>query len=334
MYTKLFMRSVQIKESIKTVRTNLVFTFFGLLGCIRNVNFNVFTLHPRLFDSFVSESLIARAIEKNVININPINWRERYGVGNYKQVDDRPYGGGSGMVLQVDPIYNALREHNAVSPLFVSDKTPSEYTRKYPRNPEYYTYWKQKKSTNHAPASVTISVTPRGYTFNQGIAEWLSEEFSTINILCGRYEGFDSRVSEIVDLELSMGPYVVNGGEIPSMMIIEAVSRLLPDFVTKNPSVMHDSFSSGLNQYDEMSEFVIGTRRRQQLIKAGDPNNKLGNVKQPQSQNLFDEQKYLEHIAPFIEHTQFSRPQNWNNLLVPQVLLDGDHKAIQKWRDS
>ena len=303
------------------------------------MKYTIFTLHPRLFDSFGSESLIARAIDKGVISIETINWREKYGVGNYRQIDDRPYGGGSGMVLQVDPIYNALADNNALSPLFAPSAQHQEYSRLYPRNPEYYRWWLKNRTSSNFTGSVTISMTPRGYPFNQKIAHWLSQEFDRINVVSGRYEGFDSRASEIVDLELSMGPYVVNGGEVPAMLLIEAVSRLLPDFVTKNPSVLHDSFSSSLNQYDEMEDFVIGARRKKQLQQVGDPNNKLNkNVDYADeffsSSNLFDQETYMRDIAPHVEHLQFTRPQIWNGYTVPEVLLQGDHKAIQKWRQN
>lgn len=300
------------------------------------VNFNIFTLHPRLFDSFKSEGLIARAISKDILSINPINWREKYGVGNYRQVDDRPYGGGTGMVLQVEQIYQALKDANGISPLFKPNNVPGEHARLYPRNPEFFEYWQKNKTLNKAPRSVTISMTPRGYQFNQQIAEWLSGNFDTINVLCGRYEGFDSRASEIVDLELSMGPYVTNGGEIPSMVLMEAVSRLLPDFVTKNPSVMHDSFSSSLNEYGELEDYVVGVRRKKQLLEVGDPNNKLGDKSdnEESENNLFDIEQYLKTIAPFVEHTQFTRPKEWNGYQVPNVLLGGDHKAIAKWRNE
>lgn len=310
------------------------------------MKYTLFTLHPALFDSFTSEALIARALAQNIIDIELVNWRENYGIGGYKQVDDRPYGGGTGMVLQAEPLFNALFDYNAVSTLFreggnhsitttqdhVSDSMLQsesvEHTRIYPRNDAFFEMWSTRKHSSSPLRSVTISMSPRGYQFNQRIAEWLSTEFDTINLVCGRYEGFDARANELFDLELSMGPYVTNGGEIPAMVLIEAVSRLLPDFVTKNPSVMHDSFSSSLNVYQEMSEFVHGQKNQSKQVT------KNSTQASSYQDNIFDKVQYMNTIAPYIEHNQYTRPAEWKGYAVPAVLLQGDHKKIQSWRTS
>jgi tRNA (guanine37-N1)-methyltransferase len=275
--------------------------------------FRLFSLYPNLFNSFESESLIARAIARNIISIEKINWREKYGKGNYNQVDDRPYGGGSGMVLQIDPIYQALKDYGAISPLFSSPSHPISYSRVIPNNHDFYNHWQNTNISN-----VTISMTPRGFSFNQQIAQWLSG-FTQINIVCGRFEGFDARLSECVDLEISMGDFVSNGGEVPAMLMIESVARLVDGFVTKPSSVEHESFSASLNSYSEYSQFI----KSSQTVAT-----------KPLLSNLFDNQNWLRSQLPRLEHPQFSRPKIWHNHQVPELLLAGDHKQIHNWRNK
>jgi tRNA G37 N-methylase TrmD len=276
------------------------------------MKFKIFTLHPDIFTSFVSNSLIARAIAKQIIEIKTIDWRQDFGIGSYKQVDDKPFGGGSGMVLMADPIINAMISEgcfeseklkvkseklekstasdrrserlseesygsirsgsNMKLPLakglaaqadwgYKSDNSiPSDngdtvvaatdtyHQSLLPNNAKFY---KQFKSGDLQTKKVNILMTPRGFPMTQQDVEWLAQDFEEINILCGRYEGFDARINDHIDLELSIGNFVLNGGEVGSMCLVEAVSRLVPDFITKNTSVLHDSFSSGLNNYNE-----------------------------------------------------------------------------------
>lgn len=257
-----------------------------------------------------------------------LNWREKYGVGAYKQIDDKPFGGGHGMVLQVEPIYQALKEVQAVSCLYQKPAEIQTHQRIQPNNSQFWNLCQQSK-TDKPIKKATISLTPRGYPITQPIVEWLATDFEELNILCGRYEGFDARVSEIVDLELSIGNFVTNGGEAPSMSLIEAISRLLPDFVTKTGTVLHDSFSSELNFYEEQHEFVIGKNNLQKVHK----NQQINDTLETKSKlNPFDDLWWQKNILPFIEHPQYSRPEIWENLAIPKVLATGDHKKIQDWR--
>lgn len=312
--------------------------------------YRVFTLHPDLFSSFKENGLIARGISKDIIKIDLVNWRDQFGIGNYKQVDDKPFGGGSGMVLMCEPIYQALLANDAVSSLFesgdeilytknkdlveleeflstlpesdVAAQIGNYHRRILPNNALF-----EKKQKLNPGKKVTISLTPRGFPVNQKVCEYLATEFEEINILCGRYEGFDSRVSELVDMELSIGNFVTNGGEIPAMALIEAVSRLLPDFVTKNTSILHDSFSTGLNRYQEQAEFVVG--------KKNNKKNDIFNLdlnQDSKSRTLFDNNWWISKVLPFIEHPQYTRPTVWRDIQIPDVLLSGDHKKIQQWR--
>jgi tRNA (guanine37-N1)-methyltransferase len=160
------------------------------------INFEVITILPSIFDSYLKESLIARALKKKLIKINIYNLR-KWTKDRHKTVDDRPFGGGLGMVMKVEPIFKAV---NAV---------------------------KKKKKVK------VILFTPRGKKFDQKIAYQLSK-LDQVIFICGRYEGVDERVAEnIADMELSIGDFVLMGGEIPAMAVIETVSRLIPKVIAK-----------------------------------------------------------------------------------------------------
>lgn len=159
------------------------------------IRFDVITILPDIFDSYLKQSLIARALKKKLIRINIHNLR-KWTKDKRRTVDDRPFGGGLGMVMKVEPIYKAV---NAI---------------------------KKKKSK-------VILFTPRGKKFDQKIAHQLSKMDQLI-FICGRYEGVDERVAKnIADIELSIGDFVLMGGEIPAMAVIETVSRLIPKVIAK-----------------------------------------------------------------------------------------------------
>ncbi len=160
------------------------------------IKFDVITIFPEMFKSYMGESLIARAIEKKFIKINLHNLR-KWTTDNHQTVDDRPFGGGLGMVLKVDPIYKAVKQVN-----------------------------KDKKAK-------IILFTPRGQKFDQTMAYKLAKE-NQIIFICGRYEGVDERVAEkIADMEVSIGDYDLMGGELPAMVVIETISRLVPGVIGK-----------------------------------------------------------------------------------------------------
>lgn len=283
--------------------------------------FRVFSLHPDIFSSFLKNGLLARSVEKGVNQFEFVNWREEFGVGGHKQVDDRPFGGGTGMVLQVEPIFQALKKHQAISNLFQIPDESVVHKKLLPNNSKFF---KKIQNGSFDKKKVTISLTPRGFSFNQKIAEWLVD-FEEINLVCGRYEGFDSRCDELVDLELSVGDYILNGGEVGAMALVESVSRLVPGFLVKENSAKHDSFSSNLNEYKEQEEFVVGARKMV-LQKNFEPD------KPDLNKNLFDDEKWLKEKLPFLEHPQYTRPEVWKNWRVPKVLLEGNHMKIQEWR--
>ena len=203
------------------------------------MKFNILTLFPEMFEP-IKESIIKRAEEKNLIEINLINIRD-FSEKKHNQVDDTPYGGGAGMVIMPDVVYRA---YNSI------------------------------KADNQK----VIYLSPQGKTLNQEKVKQLSKE-ENIVLLCGHYEGIDQRIiDEIVDEEISIGEYVLTGGELPAMVVIDAVSRYV-DGVLKENSIKEETFSDGL-----------------------------------------------------LEYPQYTRPEIFNNVRVPEVLFSGHHENIRKWR--
>ena len=172
---------------------------------------DILTLFPSMFDGFINESIIKRAIDKKLVSINIHNIRD-YSPFKNKQVDDYPYGGGAGMVLMCEPIFNAIESL-------------------------------KKKDTK------VIMMTPSGKTFKQNIAYELSKEKHII-ILCGHYEGFDERIKSIIDLEISIGDYVLTGGEIPAMAVTDTITRLIPG-VINDESLVSESFNDEYLDYPQ-----------------------------------------------------------------------------------
>ena len=208
------------------------------------MQFNVLTLFPEMFMS-LQESIIGKATEKGIIDINLINIRD-FSKNKHKKVDDTPYGGGAGMVMMPDVVYDA---YNSI----IAKSKCNEKIR-------------------------TIYMSPQGKKLDQKKVEELSKEKQII-ILCGHYEGIDQRViDEIVDEEISIGDYVLTGGELPAMVLIDSVSRYVQG-VLKEDSTKEESFSQGL-----------------------------------------------------LEYPQYTRPEIFNGKQVPEVLLTGHHKKIEKWR--
>ena len=175
------------------------------------MKFDILTLFPEMFEN-LKQSIIGRAIEKNIININLINIRD-FSKDKHKKVDDTPYGGGAGMVMKPDVVYSAYNS--------IKDKNAK-----------------------------VIYMSPQGKTLNQKKVEELSKEEHLV-ILCGHYEGIDQRVlDKIVDEEISIGDYVLTGGELPAIVLIDSVSRYV-EGVLKEDSIKEESFSNGLLEYPQ-----------------------------------------------------------------------------------
>ena len=203
---------------------------------------NILTLFPEVFPGYFEASIIGRAIEKGLIKINILNIRD-YSKDKHRKADDEPFGGGAGMVMMADPIFSCI-------------------------------------DSLQLPAGSTIIYTsPQGKVFKQQDAKDLANEH-TITILCGRYEGVDQRVVDtLVTQEYSIGDYVLTGGELPAMVMVDAIARMIKGVVGKEDSVINDSFYNGL-----------------------------------------------------LDYPHYTRPAEYRGMKVPEVLLNGNHKEIDKWR--
>ncbi len=210
------------------------------------MRFDVLTLFPEMFAP-VKESILGRALDNNLIELNLINFRE-FSTDKSKHVDDTPYGGGAGMVIKPEPVYDAYK--SIVEGLESKPKV--------------------------------IYLSPKGKVFNQQIARELAKEEHLI-LLCGHYEGIDQRViDEIVDEEISIGDYVLTGGELPAMVLIDAISRNV-EGVIKEESVEDESFSEGLLEYPQYTrpEVFMGRRVPEVLLSGHHAN--IANWRREQS---------------------------------------------------
>jgi tRNA (guanine37-N1)-methyltransferase len=177
--------------------------------------FDILTIFPEIFRSPLSESLIKKALDKGLIQVRVRNLRE-FTEDRHRTTDDYPYGGGAGMVMKAEPIFRAVE---AI------------------------------KSQN--PDARTVLLTPQGERFRQGLAKELSTQKHWI-LICGRYEGLDERVrSGLVDREISIGDYILNGGEIPALVFMEVLCRYVPGFLGSEQSMEEESFSDGLLEYPQ-----------------------------------------------------------------------------------
>lgn len=202
---------------------------------------DVLTLFPEMINPFITNSIIKRAIENKKVEINVINIRD-FSKNKHKQVDDTPYGGGPGMVLMCEPIFDAVES--------------------------------VKKED-----SIVIMTSPKGKKYNQKFALDLSKEKHLI-ILCGHYEGFDERIKSIVDIEISIGDYILTGGEIPACAIIDSTVRLLDGVINKE-SLVSETFTGDL-----------------------------------------------------VDYPVYTKPRVFRGMEVPEVLLSGDHKKIEEYRNK
>ncbi len=201
----------------------------------------ILSLFPNMFDGFLTESIIKRAIQNEKVEVKIINFRD-YSVYNNKQVDDTPYGGGAGMVLMCDPIFRCIDEIRT-------------------------------------PKSHIIILSPEGSIYNEKKARELSK-YEDIILICGHYEGFDERIKTLANEIISVGDFVLTGGEIPAMLIADSIIRLLPGAIT-NESLESESFNENL-----------------------------------------------------LDYPVYTKPAVYRDMNVPDILLSGDHKKIDDYRES
>ena len=212
---------------------------------------SVVTLFPQIFTPLLNTSISDKSQKQGKLKVDLVDLR-KFGIGKYRQVDDRVYGGGVGMVLRIEPIAAAI-----------------------------------KKSKILNLKSKIILLTPQGKTFNQKTALRLAKE-KHIVLICGKYEGVDERVRELVDEEISIGDYVLSGGEIPAMVVIDSVARLLPGVLDKKATAL-----------ESFSPLTINHKR-----------------------------------LTLLEPPQYTRPENFEGMAVPKILLSGNHQEIAKWRSQ
>ena len=175
---------------------------------------DILTLFPEMFESPFNYSMVKRALDGDQVEIQPINFR-KYGVGKHQMVGDTPYGGGAGMLLKPEPIFEAIEE--------IEKQAPTSKKR-------------------------IVLMDPAGKPFNQAMAEDFSKEEHLV-FICGHYEGYDERIRTLVTDEVSLGDYVLTGGELAAMVMIDATVRLLPGVVGNEASVIEDSHSTGLLEH-------------------------------------------------------------------------------------
>jgi tRNA (guanine37-N1)-methyltransferase len=206
--------------------------------------FQVVTLFPDMFTGVFTNSMMWKAQKDGIVELSTINLRD-FGLGPRKQVDDTPYGGGDGMLLMIEPLWKAI-----------------------------------EVAKQNDPTAKVLLMTPRGARWKQATAKAYSEADHGYIFVCGRYEGYDERILALVDQEVSVGDYVLTGGELPAMTIIDSIVRLLPGVLGGAESAVIESFSDGET----------------------------------------------------LEFPQYTRPEVWNDMSVPDVLLSGHHGEIAKWR--
>jgi len=211
------------------------------------MNIQIITLFPEMFTGVLGNSMLWKAADRGIVEYSFLNLRD-FGLGPRKTVDDTPYGGGDGMLLRVDILVAAVEAAKAVD-----------------------------------PGATVILPTPRGETFKQSTAKATAASGQGIILICPRYEGYDERITKWVDKQYSIGNYVLTGGELPAMIIIDSVVRLLPGVLGGENSTEIESF-----QQDDQN----------------------------------------------IEFPQYTRPEEFQDMKVPEVLLSGNHAEIAKWRDS
>lgn len=208
--------------------------------------FQVITLFPEMFSGVFESSMMWKAQKDGIVSLETVNLRE-FGLGPRRQVDDTPYGGGDGMLLMIEPLWRAV-----------------EFAR------------------SRDESAKVVLMSPRGRRWRQAMARVVADEGRGLIIICGRYEGVDERIMEFVDEQWSIGDFVLTGGELPAMTIIDSIVRLLPGVLGGETSAEIESFSDGET----------------------------------------------------LEYPQYTRPEIFNGLRVPEVLLSGHHGKIAEWREE
>ena len=218
--------------------------FNSMIEVMRKIQ--VVTLFPEMFEGVLNSSMMWKAQDQKAVEFRMINLRD-FGLGPRKRVDDTPYGGGDGMLLMAEPLFAAISD-----------------------------------GKKYDPTAKVVLMTPRGQRWKQSLAQEWADSNDGYIFVCGRYEGYDERILTLVDQQMSVGDYVLTGGELPAMTIIDSIVRLIPGVLGGEHSAAIESVSDGQT----------------------------------------------------LEFPQYTRPEVFNDLEVPKVLLSGNHAEIAKWRDE
>ena len=215
------------------------------------MNFHILTLFPEMIEQGLNTSITGRAISNGLLSIEAINIRD-YAFNKHQSVDDYPYGGGAGMLMQAEPVYLAYESVRKN----IAERKPAEAETEEPAEAEQL---EEKPVTGSEEEPVkekklrVVYLSPQGDVFSQGMAEELAKEEDLV-LLCGHYEGIDERVlEEIVTDYVSIGDYVLTGGELPAMVMVDAISRLVPGVLHNNVSAEFESFQDNLLEYPQYS---------------------------------------------------------------------------------
>ena len=213
-------------------------------GKIYIMKIQIITLFPEMFPGVMDTSMLWKAQDKKHLEVSYLNLRD-YGLGPRQTVDDTPYGGGDGMLLKPEPLFAAVEE-----------------------------------AKMNDPTALVLLMTARGTRWVQAEAQRFADQGTGLIIICGRYEGYDERITTVVDYQISIGNYVLTGGEIPAMVVVDSIIRLIPGVLGGEQSAIIESFSDGKT----------------------------------------------------LEFPQYTRPEDFRGMKVPEVLLSGNHAAIERWR--
>ncbi len=220
------------------------------------MHFYIMTLFPEMVMQGLNTSIIGRAMEKGLLSIDAVNIRD-YAFNKHNSVDDYPYGGGAGMLMQAEPVYQAYK---AVEEMIASCR--KDAAQKEPKQDEAKGAEACQGLNDESKKPRVIYLSPQGRTFNQKMAEELAKERELV-FLCGHYEGIDERVvEEIVTDYVSIGDYILTGGELPAMIMVDAVSRLIPGVLHNDVSAEFESFQDNLLEYPQYSRPEIWHDRR------------------------------------------------------------------------
>lgn len=261
----------------------------------------IITLFPQMIQCFLSESIIKRAQEKGTVEIEIVNLRD-FAEDSYGSVDDRPYGGGAGMVLRVDVVKRALSSLRGPRRTSGDEAIPLHTKNE---STEIAALHPPSGGSSLAMTENIVMTSARGKRYTQAKAQEYSK-LEHLMILAGHYEGFDERIGELVDEEVSLGDFVLTGGEIPAAAIIDSVVRLLPGTLKKEEATQIESF------------FTIPLERLVEVVGEDDLVTTL-------------KEKEVKEVQ-LLEYPQYTRPEDFEGMKVPEVLLGGNHKEIENWR--